>query len=57
MTEPLNTVNNSSKESIAKLDKKGLMRVRKQRVSRPQKESKNRSKAQLKVTALHNKTQ
>jgi putative transposase len=34
---------------------KGLMRVRQQRVSRKQKESKNRSKAQLKVTALHNK--
>ena len=34
---------------------KGLMRVRQQRVSRQQKESKNRSKAQLKVTALHNK--
>jgi putative transposase len=36
---------------------KGLMRVRQQRVSRQQKESKNRSKAQLKVTALHNKIQ
>lgn len=35
----------------------GLMRVRQQRVSRQQKESKNRSKAQLKVTALHNKIQ
>ena len=34
---------------------KGLMRVRQQRVSSQQKESKNRSKAQLKVTALHNK--
>ena len=34
---------------------KGLMRVRQQRVSCQQKESKNRSKAQLKVTALHNK--
>jgi len=34
---------------------KGLMRVRQQRVSHQQKESKNRSKAQLKVTALHNK--
>src|SRR4028119_2286929 len=34
---------------------KGLMRVRQQRVRRQQKESKNRSKAQLKVTALHNK--
>jgi len=36
---------------------KGLMRVRQQRVSCQQKESKNRSKAQLKVTALHNKIQ
>ncbi|MEG3957102.1 transposase [Microcoleus sp. herbarium2] len=36
---------------------KGLMRVRQKRVSRQQKESKNRSKAQLKVTALHNKIQ
>jgi putative transposase len=36
---------------------KGLMRVRQQRVSRQQKQSKNRSKAQLKVTALHNKIQ
>ncbi len=36
---------------------KGLMRVRQQRVSHQQKESKNRSKAQLKVTALHNKIQ
>jgi putative transposase len=36
---------------------KGLMRVRQQRVSRQQKESKNRSKAQLKATALHNKIQ
>jgi putative transposase len=36
---------------------KGLMRVRQQRVSRQQKESKNRSKVQLKVTALHNKIQ
>ena len=36
---------------------KGLMRVRQQRVHRQQKESKNRSKAQLKVTALHNKIQ
>jgi putative transposase len=34
---------------------KGLMRVRQQRVSHQQKESKNRSKPQLKVTALHNK--
>jgi len=34
---------------------KGLMPVRQQRVRRKQKESKNRSKAQLKVTALHNK--
>lgn len=33
----------------------GLMGVRQQRVSHQQKESKNRSKAQLKVTALHNK--
>jgi putative transposase len=36
---------------------KGLMRVRQQRVSSQQKESKNRSKAQLKVAALHNKIQ
>src|SRR4028119_1304204 len=36
---------------------KGLMRVRQQRVRRQQKESKNRSKAQLKVRALHNKIQ
>jgi len=36
---------------------KGLMRLRQQRVSCQQKESKNRSKAQLKVTALHNKIQ
>jgi putative transposase len=36
---------------------KGLMRVRQQRVSRQEKESKNRRKAQLKVTALHNKIQ
>ena len=36
---------------------KGLMRVRQQRVSRQQKESKNRSKAQLKVTAFQNKIQ
>ena len=34
---------------------KGLMPVRQQRVRRQQKESKNRSKAQLKVTVLHNK--
>jgi putative transposase len=36
---------------------KGLMRVRQQRVSSKQKESKNRSKAQLKMPALHNKIQ
>jgi len=36
---------------------KGLMRVRQQRVSHQQKESKNRSKPQLKVTALHKKIQ
>src|SRR4028119_2190406 len=36
---------------------KGLMRVRQQRVSRQQKESKNRIKAPLKLTALHNKIQ
>ena len=36
---------------------KGLMRVRQQRVSSQEKESKNRSKAQLKVTAWHNKIQ
>jgi putative transposase len=36
---------------------KGLMRVRQQRVSRQQKESKKGSKAQLKVTALHKKIQ
>ena len=34
---------------------KGLMPVRQQRVRRQQKERKNRSKAQIKVTALHNK--
>ena len=36
---------------------KRLMRVRQQKVSHQQKESKNRSKPQLKVTALHNKIQ